>query len=188
MSAVFIDNFPIDATISQSHDQTATATKHPVERKKQDGGVTTVVATEHVILDPEEVELECVVSNHPLGQMADFRSLEDGKPTDNAFARMQEIYFTKKIVEIRTELRNYSDMVMVKISYPRKKTTGDGLYFTARFQNIDFVTNDRTFVPVASPSAAKKDSRGNKPGKKPPDAPADENANKRSSILWGLTH
>src|SRR5262249_25238178 len=60
-----------------------------------------------------------------------------------------------------SSLRRFENMVMTSLSVPRNAQTGAALRFSATFQQVVFVTNNRTTVRVAVPQARKPVNLGN---------------------------
>lgn len=178
---IFVDGYPIDAALSEDHTLANDVTSDPVE-----GGSDT---TDNVRILPDEVSYECVVSDHPMGEIASLRAVDGlfstAKPSVDAHRRMRELRKSRKPVTVIDSLGAHENMMVVVVGILRKAEGGQSLRFTLKFKQIEIVTNERTIVKVAVPRAAKKESRGNKaatPGK--PDVKADRN----SSILWKAIH
>lgn len=172
---VSIDGFLIDATVSQSHDRSFQVTSHPVEAGAD--------VTDHVRALPVRLTLDCVVSNAPLEPVASAREI-DTRPSDDAHAHMKALQ--KRPVTVETDLEVYQNMVLESLTEPVTAQTGDGLRFTAVFQQIELVTNERATVPVAVPRAKKKVNRGSKPPKSAPDKATEPPAKVRDggTIQW----
>lgn len=177
---ILIDGYPIDIAVTEAHVQKSRPTSHPIERSSN--------TSDHIIDEPDTFTLECLVTNSPIGQIENLRFLEDGKPSDNVYAKLQAIRDGKKVHTVTTALKVYLDVVLTDLSIPINSKTGDAIRFTASWQKFTFVDNERVFIQVASPSGSKNNNRGNKASKKPPDAPADAAADENSSTLWKLTH
>ena len=81
-------------------------------------------------------------------------------PSTKALTDLEDIYITRLPVTIQTTLKTYTSMAMSSLSITRDSTTGAALTFTAKFEQIIIVTNDRTKVRVATRSAGKKQNKG----------------------------
>lgn len=170
---VTIDGFPIDVTISEEHTYESEATSYPVE--------TGTDITDHIRPRPIVVTLEGIVSDTPLTKAAvarvangDFVAgllpLDDASdttafgeatsgllPSDDALLRLIAIRDARQPVSIETSLQIFDNMAMIGLSIPRASDNGDALRFSATFQQIRFVTNERTTIRVAVPRAKGKD-------------------------------
>lgn len=179
---IWIDGYPIDAAISETHMLNSEVASDPVEK----GAAT----SDHIRELPDEITLECIVSDTPMGAVADFRSDESNgaTPSMNAYERMKFIRKRAQPVTIITSLGTFESMALENFTVPRRAEDGEALRFSAKFKLFVEVENERTVVEVATPRASKKLKRGNKPAKNPPDKPANEDSGKRQSILWKLTH
>lgn len=167
MGYVKIDGYEIDAALKEEHAREAIVTEYPIEEGSD--------VTDHVLPKPKRYSLDGVVSDTPMGGMREIRANQGAfvegettfgvKPSDDALAKLEEIFENRKAVTIETELKTYENMFMESLSVPRDKETGEALRFSAKFKQGKFIKNERTTVRVAVPRAAKKVNRGNKPAK-----------------------
>lgn len=183
---IVVDGYPIDAALVEDYNYASEVTDNPVER----GSPT----TDHINNLPPVLTFDCVVSDHPLGEVARMRAAMVGVfvpgqttsgvlPSQDAFQKMIELRDAKEPFVVECSLGIFDEMVIGQLGIPRKVDDGEALRFRITFRRMTFATNERTTVKVAVPKAAKKLNKGNKPAdtKKPPKK-ADENA----SILWKL--
>lgn len=165
-----IDGYAIDAAISEQHQRSAEATTYPVE----DGADV----TDHVRIDPIMVVIEGVVTDTPHGAVANERGqpfeTDEGLtgtldsellPSEEALAKLEEIFTARQPVRIETSLRAYDSMVLIGLDVPRDRETGHALRFTASFQELRIRQSRRTTVRVAVPRAAPKRALGVRPVK-----------------------
>jgi hypothetical protein len=158
---VTINKYVIDVSVSEDHNFDSDVTEYPVE---QGGAVT-----DNVRPKPIEVTIEGVVSDTPIGKIADLRDnqgdngQEDFLPSVDALQVLLAIRDAREPVTIATSLKTFDNMVMSALSVPRDAQTGAALRFSATFQQVIFVTNNRTTVRVATPSNGKQSKLGNKP-------------------------
>lgn len=179
---VFIDNFEVDVAVSEDHSFDSEVTEHPVELGAD--------VADHVRARPIQVTLEGIVSDTPIGTLAERRGdrLPDVtvstrvatassrgallfKPSEDMFAWFQAIRDRREPVEIRTSLQTYDNMMLQSLQIPRSADTGEALRFTATFIQVIIVENQRTLVRVSVPRASDKTNRGNKPAAEVPAAP-----------------
>lgn len=177
---ITIDGYVIDAALVENHTLNNNVTTHPMEKGS--------VATDHSQMLPDEITLDCVVSDHPTAEVAPFRGTElDGAtPSKDAYERMKFIRARGTAVTITTSLGTHENMMLINLGVPRKADDGEALRFTVTFRVAEFVENERTVVRVAVPQQAKRVNRGNKPAKTPPDTPAPAKADEDTSILWEI--
>lgn len=161
--AIYIDGYPMDLAISETHGFESTVTEHPVER-----GADMV---DHVRARPIEIELECVVSDTPIGAIAtDPTRQAEGQdaplPSEDAYARLQAIRDARQPVTIETSLGTWTSMALVMLSVPRSRETTGGLFFTATFRQVRVVETQRVTVRTAQPNAKRTGRHGYRSGKK----------------------
>lgn len=160
----------LDAAISVQHTRNVTATKHPVEKGAK--------ITDHLRPEPEQVVIEGLVSNTPIGRTAQTRAVSfvgndfvtsAGAPSafgtpgyaEEAFKKLDEIAGKGVLVTIATQYKTYTDMALTSFVAPRDGSTGDSLRFTATFEKIVIVSNKLTTIrPSADPRSSSKSKSG----------------------------
>lgn len=156
MSLTRINGYPMDLEVSASIVLTADITSRPIESGAQ--------ITDHIRNNPEEITLECIVSDTPIGAVKDddTRKIADGTelvtpygmydtplPSEDAYARLIQIRDDKKLVTIESvSLGKLADMAMAELSPKFDATSTGGLFFTVKFKRVRIVTNKRTRVAV----------------------------------------
>ena len=177
----FIDGFEIDAVLNEERTDECEITEHPVEK-----GVS---ITDHARVKPKVISMECLISDTPVGGLADRRGIEldtpggptaaslasgptgDFIPSDIARNWLQGLQKARKPVLVTTEWERadgskgyiaYDNMMIQSIGETIAPETGDSASFKVMFKQITFVTNNRTTVNVAVPRAKKKNDLGNK--------------------------
>jgi hypothetical protein len=149
-----IDGYRIDCEVESDHTRRAEVTLHPVE----DG----VEIADHVLLTPLELSVRGIVSATPIGAVAGLRSDD---PVGEALIKLEEVYEARAPVTVRTSVDEYDDMLMQELTIPASVRVGDAVEFTARFVQVERVTNERTTVPVSLPIASARSRQGVKRGK-----------------------
>jgi hypothetical protein len=159
--ATYINGYEIDVAVREDHSFESEVTEHPVEVGAD--------VTDHVRARPITVTLEGIVSDTPIGDMAQRRqefTLVDGEafaiPSEEALAFLLAIRDAREPVPIQTSLRSYESMMLQSLQIPRSADNGEALRFTATFVQVILVTNQRSVVRVSVPRAANKVNRGNK--------------------------
>lgn len=138
-----------DATTRETHTGATTPTDHPVE----DGSVV----SDHAIDQPDELELEGMVTNTPILALASQRSRSVlGGPAsaraEDAFTEIQRLRKTKTIVEAETKLRRYISMLIVGHTVTRDKDTGNILAIVVRLREFRTATVEATTAPEPASS------------------------------------
>lgn len=165
MSLVRIDGFPMDLAISEAHSFPGEMTKYPVERGPD--------ISDHIRDLPEEITLECIVSDSPSGEVADDPSRQNGTdaqqallssgfepetplPSVDALAKLREIKARRQPITVETSLGTFLSMAFVDLDVPRDKDKNNALFFTAKFTRVNIVTNKRirARVKTAMPTGA----------------------------------
>jgi Dit-like phage tail protein len=172
---IIVDGFIIDCSLNETHTLNSEATEFPVESGAD--------LTDHIRQLPVEVLIEGMVSDTPIGAMATIRdgealTLGEGEiadavlPSDAAIAHLERIWSRRQPVTIQTGLgarrgssggKVYERMAMTELEIPRDPATGNAVRFTAKFRQINIVTNERTTVPTATPGGSGKRKLGTKP-------------------------
>jgi hypothetical protein len=138
----------VDAMVQEDHQSAATLTDYPIEN-----GVS---ISDHVVVKPDQLTLNCVVSNTPIyigpGLLATNRIMD-------AYILLWAIMSTKSAVNIVTGLRVYQNMVLEDLKVTRTKDNGQALEFIVQAKQARIVKT-QTSTASAAPIAQKKVSMG----------------------------
>ena len=127
----------LDATISEDHQYNSRVTNYPLE----DG----TDITDHVILEPEIVQISGVVSDTPLSFLSSFnRSV-------TAFNQLIRIHQNKERVTLVTGIKIYTDMVLTSLQVPREIRTGQSLIFNMTLQKVFLDSSVRLNLDINNP-------------------------------------
>lgn len=136
-----IGGIVIDATISEEHNTSCDLTENPVE----DGAKI----TDHVQIKPAELSIEGVISDSPLGTpfVQNFQNIVDsvgvylGKTSRSidAYNKLLDLQNKREPFTVTTGLKQYKNMIMTKLSVPRKAEMGGSLQFKATLREIRIV-------------------------------------------------
>jgi hypothetical protein len=151
--SVYIDGYLIDAALSEGHKLSSTVTKYPTESGSK--------ISDHIQNEPRAVTIEGIVSDTPIGNVATVRANAtasatgalDFLPTDEALAKLEALWESREPVTVQTSLvggKTYESMALTDLDIPVDETTGHALRFTAVFEQIKIVQNNRTIVRVAN--------------------------------------
>ncbi len=148
---ITLDDFEIDVVTSEQWTREADITEEPVE----DG----VDITDHIRLKQLVVTVEGVVSDTPIGTLADRRSTAS-LPTEEFAALLDDIYRNKRLVTYGGAKRGASNLALKAYTLPEDPQTGDSLPFSLTLKQIRVVEVKRTRVKVAIPRVKSKAKRG----------------------------
>lgn len=141
-----IDGFAIDVSTSEDHVYDSEVTRFPVEEGPD--------YTDNVRAKPIEVTLEGIVSDSPIGPVADERG--GSVPTVVFRMRMEEIRQAREPITVETSKGVFRNMVLEQFSIPGEAI--EGLRFKARFVQLQIATTQRTTVTI--PRAKRRVNRG----------------------------
>lgn len=135
----------VDVTLSESYSLDSEITDYPVES----GGSI----SDNIRPRPRSLDIECIVSNTPLDRFRLVRQYnENGECLAARMAQefLESIYTTREPVTIVASKGVYTDMGMQNLTMQVNKDTGDALHFTAKFQQIERVSNARVEIKRTS--------------------------------------
>lgn len=151
---VKIAGFLIDATISISRQRSSDVTDEPVE----DGSSF----VDNIRPLPMILNLDCVVSDTPIGAAAVERAGTTTLPSSDARALLTRIHEERQPITIQTDTDTFTSMAVQSIDDTEDARTGEALRFRATFKQVKVVRNSRTITRTAVPSAQRKRRRGTK--------------------------
>lgn len=153
---VTIGNFAIDCIITEEPSHQSELSQFPVEEGSD--------IADNIRIKPLTLKLEGVVSNTPIGPMADLRaSAGQTNPAASLRDAFQEIEDAKEPITIIGKLKTYTNMVQIDWSCPANAEAGDSQPFTATYNQVEIVTNTFRNIRVAVPRATGKNDLGNRP-------------------------
>lgn len=138
-----IGSIVLDATISENHNYTARPTTFPIESGQ--------FVTDHIINDPETLEVTGMVSDTPL------QILYISNRSVDAFNRLLQIYYNKEVITVVTGIKIYLDMVITELNIPRSIESGQSLTFNITFQKIKFTSSVRVNLNANNPFTVQQD-------------------------------
>lgn len=147
-----IDGFLMDLALSESHSFPGEVTQYPVEQGAD--------ISDHIRDLPNEIELECIVSDTPIGIVPLLRDGPDAGPDGEtplpsaaALEHLRTMKSNRLPVVIQTSLGVFTDMVCIGLDIPKDAGKSNALFFTAKFKHVTIVTNKRTKTRVKSQMA-----------------------------------
>lgn len=163
--AIRIDGFLMDVAITEQITFPGEATTLPVE--------TGPDISDHLRDLPEEFHFECVVSNTPVGKIAEDESrqgdgLNEPLPARDALQKLRDIKAAKRVVSIETNFGTFDSVAILDVEVTGDKNKGQfdvkdlatgelvksgGLFFTAKARRLHILSNTRVKVRVKTPMA-----------------------------------
>src|SRR5690348_607819 len=113
MGLVRINGFPMDLSISEEHSFPGEVTERPVEEGSDFG--------DHIRDLPEEITLECIVSDLPTGDIANDPTrqpagADTALPSADALAKLRELKAAKQRVTIETSIGVFESMAFLDLN------------------------------------------------------------------------
>lgn len=167
-----VDTLVLDASLKEDHSGDVKVTEHPVESGSS--------VADHARVEPETLTLEGMVSATPLAR-AVARAVQAARPgtdsvlnavranapdgtfgdTEYALAKLLDLKKAKQLVTVITSIRAYQNMLVTQLRFPRDPQSGEALYFTIAFREVQLVGVRRREVVVAKePKANGKQAAG----------------------------
>lgn len=181
----------VDATLSEKHESTGTATEHPIESGSP--------ISDHYIRNPRAPSFDVFVTNAPTraagshmrGATGDVQAVEDAGANvlqwSNTFDRVRDVYGellrlqdTRTVVRVESALWDYDDCLVSNVSAPRK--ADDAVTFSIDFQQIEFAT----VRSVQAPAPA--ETRGSHVEETGPETPTDATDAENGAATESLAH
>jgi hypothetical protein len=136
----------LDATISVSPDFTSTVAQHPVE----DGPNI----SDHISLDPEKVSLEGFITDSPIRILSGVRDIFEASTSrvQTAYDALRELRESRRPFTLVTGFEVFEDMFFTRLSFPRDRSTGQALRFTAECQKLRIVVPKTVSIPAENVS------------------------------------
>lgn len=145
-----IGEIKLDVSINEHHSIDNDVTQYPVEEGAD--------LTDHIRPLPQRITMTGFITNSPLVLLAGFglaARLE--KRTLTAYNELKRIAGREKdalgnlkppqLVTIVTSLDVYTNMALERLEIPRDKTTGDSIYFTAEFVQVEKPSSESVLIP-----------------------------------------
>ena len=147
-----IGTIALDVSLNETHSTRSRVTDSPVE-----GGE---MVSDHVFLDPREVEIEGLVTDAPVKYLSGERArlAGGGSPSRAARDKLIELWTQRTPVEFQTGLDVYEDMVIVDMQIPRSARLGQTFRFRARLRQVKRVRSRTTKIPRDQVRAVPEDT------------------------------
>ena len=147
-----IGSVEFDAVITFTTINNSEITTHPIELGAR--------ISDHVIVEPLEIEIEGVFTNQPLTPpeaiQAGVTSLLSGPLSTNPQARLDALIQLQRgytLIDVVSPYAVYSDFYINNISAPREAETGDGIVLTIGLQQVLIAQISSNNIFGASPTS-----------------------------------
>lgn len=147
----------LDASLSEVHSASVEVTDHPVE-----SGAS---ISDHARALPEQLTIEGLVTNNPLWGPTQpaTEAFQKGRPVRASAPSRSGAIYRKLLalkdagtaIDVKTGLREYTDMVITSLNVPRDASTGDALRFSITLKQIKTATLQ--VIQTEDKAMAKKD-------------------------------
>lgn len=128
-NSTIVVGVPVSVRLQETYTYQSDVTKHAVE--------SGALMSDHVILHPVKVDLSFEVSNWDKGM------------SENALELLEAIHLSRVPIDLLTEHKKMSDMVMVSLQADNSVPQWGKLTFRATFQQLQFVTLQVVKYPKA---------------------------------------
>lgn len=146
-----ISEVPIDVITSRTPKYTAEISHYPTEAGSS--------VSDNRRIHPDGFDIVGVVSNTPVNAVrtttgdslrgdGEKRSTAKALPAQTAHDALVELHHTGRLVTIVDQYRQYRNMALVSLSFPRDGDTGDAIEFQASFSEVQVVATSAVALPA----------------------------------------
>ena len=140
--------FEADVDLSRSHRREAVITDFPAE----DG--TSI--TDHVIIRPDGLTIEIMVSDTPLSGNTAYASAGSLlSRSEKAFEALEKIFKDKRLLTVATPLAYYENMIITGFEVPEDEEHQGAVYATITFRELQFAQAASVLISAAQTQALK---------------------------------
>lgn len=136
---VSIDGIEFDALIDQSIDYSAEVPEYPTEE-----GFS---VSDTIVLKPETISMTLFVTDTPVTWKQRFGS-GSGR-VENVVKRLEELYFSKKVITIVTSDAVYDNMAITSISIAKSASAGYAREIPISFKKIVVTESSTVTIPAS---------------------------------------
>ena len=132
-----ISGVVLDAVLNEDHAYNSRVTNYPIENG--------LIISDHIINEPDTLQITGVVSDTPLSFLAPFNN------SINAFNTLVEIHNRRERITVVTGIKVYTDMVITSLQVPRTIQSGQSLTFVIDLQKIFLDSSVRLTLNANNP-------------------------------------
>lgn len=172
------DIIEFDASVAETHTNTAEVTQHPVEEGAD--------ISDHIRKMPDELAVNVIVSNHPPIILASERAQpisgfsDPASRAEDAHLFLRSVMNNDQTVDFSTTLRDYSNMAILSMGCDRDAATGNIANINMTMKEILVATTETVTPP--EPVAQGRKRKVNK-GKQTKSTPSKSVSEKSTSLL-----
>lgn len=159
-----INGYPIDCATEERLSYKATATKFPVEKG--------AALTDHIIVELPVLELDCLVSDTPTGEIAADATRTslggDVLPSRDAYDFLTGLHQAQGKsgggpVTVECTYGKFANMAITALSPTRDVRSLKAFRFSVTFEQIEIAETNRVSIKTATPGSGTKKKLGNQP-------------------------
>jgi hypothetical protein len=144
-----IQFFECDVDLSRMHRREAMLTDFPVE----DG--TTI--TDHVIIRPDTLTMEIMVSDTPLAANTAYREVGSLlSRSQRAVEKLDKVFRDKRLLTVATPLFYYESMIITSLEIPEDQEHAGAAYASISFRELQFAQSQAVLISAARTQALKR--------------------------------
>jgi len=147
---VSIDGIEFDALIDETRTYGADVPTYPVE--------TGFVVSDTIILQPLTLSMTLYVTNTPVTWRS--RHGTSVSRVSDILKQLEQLFFTKKPVTVKTNDRTYTNMAITSITLTKNKETGPSREIPIEFQEIRVTEQRTTTIPDSYGKSGTTGERG----------------------------
>jgi len=107
-------------------------------------------------------------------------------PSQVAREFLEKLFEEKRLVTVQTKRKAYEDMILVSLTFPRDASSGKGLAFQARFQQINIISAQTVQISRLDKSVSHSAAPTSKLGNQSPTNPTGQVGAKGSILYQGI--
>jgi len=161
-----------DATPSELHDGSSTATSFPIEGSS---------GSDHITREPDQLSLTGIVSNDPINAEDDLPASTGGSSinrAESAYAFVREAKDNGRLVRVFTSLRDYRSMAILSLKVQRDSGGSNVVNMQITLKEIITSKTRQVEAPTPAKSTAPARNRKKSKGKTPTTEESAKNAEK----------
>ena len=128
-----IATLDIDVMISESYNMRSSVSTSPIENGES--------IQDHAEALPLQINLDCIISNTPLGRIFNELAPISSNASLNAFNTLEALWKNRQLISIVTGLKKFTNMIITNVTPVRSVRNSNGLFFSISLQRMNIVTS-----------------------------------------------
>lgn len=149
-----INGYPIEVTRQYRPHYSSKTTNHPVEKGSN--------FTDNIQANPFEFTMDCVISNTPIGAIATDATRQGSNPAKDAWDNFVAVWEARQPITVVAPDGTYTNVALVDLVKTMDANSHGGIVFTAQFEKIVIITNNRTTVRTALSGGGGQNHKGDR--------------------------